>query len=157
ELATDQASSVTVVKHALQFAENQEKQAYDFVCMLQVTCPLRSSQDIDTSIRLLEESDADSIVSIAKVDDPHPWKMMLLKPGFVTPLLPAHWHERLRRPECPTVFFLNGAIYCVRRSVLLEDETLWGRRTLPYIMPPERSANIDSIVDLKLAESLLKT
>ena len=157
ELATDQASSVKVAKHAFEFAENEEGKRYDFMCLLQVTCPLRSSEDIDNAVRLLEASDADSVVSLAKVDDPHPWKMMLVKDGFIHPLFPDRWHERLRRQECPPVFFLNGAIYCVRRSILLERESLWGTKTLPYVMPPERSANIDSMIDLKLAESLLKS
>jgi CMP-N-acetylneuraminic acid synthetase len=54
------------------------------------------------------------------------------------------------------VYYLNGAIYCVRRGVLLEQHSLWGKKTLAYIMPRNRSANIDSWLDVRMAECLLE-
>jgi CMP-N,N'-diacetyllegionaminic acid synthase len=157
ELATDAASSVTVAKHALQFAENEEGKQYDAVCLLQPTCPLRVASDIDTAIEILESSDADAVVSLTQVEEPHPLKMMILNGGLVHPLFPDRWRETLRRQDLPPTFCLNGAIYCTRRAVLIERGSLWGKRTLAYIMPAERSVNIDSLLDLKLAECLLKT
>jgi len=154
-LATDEARSVEVAKHALQFVENEQGTTYDLVCLLQPTCPLRTASDIDRAITELEESDADSIVSLAPIEDPHPFKMMRINDGLIHPLFPDQWHESLRRQELPPTFYLNGAIYCVRREVLLDRSSLWGKKTLAYIMPAERSVNIDSIVDVKLAESLL--
>jgi CMP-N,N'-diacetyllegionaminic acid synthase len=154
-LATDEARSVEVAKHALEFVENQEGISYDLVCLLQPTCPLRSSHDIDASIEMLDHSDADGVVSLARVEEPHPVKMMLVSDGSVQPLFPDQWHETLRRQELPPIFYLNGAVYCVRREVLLGQESLWGKKTLAYVMPPERSVNIDSMLDVKLAECLL--
>jgi CMP-N,N'-diacetyllegionaminic acid synthase len=155
ELATDEATSLSVVKHALQFVEDEEGRRYDVICLLQPTCPLRTSHDIDSALNLLEASDADAIVSLARVEDPHPMKMMLIRDGLVHPLFPDRWRETVRRQELPPTFYLNGAVYAVRRAALLEHDSLWGKKTAAYVMPPERSVNIDSTLDLKLAEGFL--
>jgi CMP-N,N'-diacetyllegionaminic acid synthase len=156
-LATDEARSVEVAKHALEFVENQEGINYELVCLLQPTCPLRSPHDIDSAIEMLDHSDADGVVSLARVEEPHPVKMMLVSNGSVHPLFPDQWHETLRRQELPPTFYLNGAVYCVRREVLLNHESLWGKKTLAYVMPQERSVNIDTPLDVRIAEFWLTT
>lgn len=157
ELATDQATSLAVAQHALRFAEQAESRPYDAACLLQPTCPLRQSVDIDRAIQLLEDSDADAVVSLTQVEEPHPVKMMIVDHGLVRPLFPGQWRETLRRQELPPTFYLNGAVYCTRRAVLLEQDSLWGTKTLAYIMPAERSVNIDSPLDVRLAELTLAT
>jgi len=155
ELASDHASSQSVAKHALLFAEHQESSRYDAVCLLQPTCPLRQAVDIDNAIGMLEESSADAVVSLVQVEEPHPFKMMIVDAGRIRPLFPDKWGETLRRQELPPTFHLNGAVYCVRRGVLLDGNSLWGRETLAYIMPVERSLNIDRPIDLRMAELTL--
>lgn len=155
ELATDDATSVSVVKHALQWIEQDEGRPYDVICLLQPTCPLRVAADIDSAIERLDQSSADAVVSLARVEDPHPVKMMLIDGDEVHPLFPDQWRETVRRQELPAAFYLNGAVYCVRRDVLLEQDSLWGKKTLAYVMPAERSVNVDSLLDVKLAECLL--
>jgi len=155
ELATDNATSVAVAKHALESIENAENTRYDFVCLLQPTCPLRTSNDIDSAIGILERSDADAVVSLARVEEPHPVKMMVVANQTISPLFPIQWRETVRRQDLPPVFYLNGAIYCVRRAVLLEQNSLWGKKSLAYIMPADRSVNIDGPLDIRIAESLL--
>src|SRR5262245_7715077 len=93
ELATDEASSVKVALHALQFAEKEEGRKYDLVCLLQPTCPLRNSDDVDTAVGLLESSDADAVISLALVDEPHPFKMMVIREGAIHPLFREQWRE----------------------------------------------------------------
>ena len=155
EFATDDASSVDVVQHALQCVEEEEGKTYDGVCLLQPTAPLRLSQDIDAAITLLQGSDADAVISVAQVDEPHPVKMMVVCDGVMKAFLPDQWHERLRRQQLEPVYSLNGAVYCVRRTVLLEQMSLWGKKTLAYLMPAERSVNIDNPLDIKMAECIL--
>lgn len=156
-LASDHASSQAVAKHALQFAENEEGKPYDAVCMLQPTCPLREHVDIDNAIEMLKGSDADAVVSLTQVEEPHPVKMMLVSEGVARPLFPDKWRETVRRQDLAHTFYLNGAVYCVRRSVLLESDSLWGAKTLAYIMPAERSVNIDTPLDVRIAELWLTT
>ena len=60
------------------------------------------------------------------------------------------------RQELKKVFIRNGAIYAFKRSVLLKEKSLVSKKNLPYIMPKERSINIDSHEDLLLAKFYLK-
>ena len=87
----------------------------------------------------------------------HPAKMMILDNASVLqPLLPDLWRETRRRQQMPEVYRPNGAVYHAHRDTVLRERTLWGKKTIPYIMPPERSVNIDSILDLWLAEAILE-
>jgi CMP-N-acetylneuraminic acid synthetase len=156
DLATDSAPSVAVVRHALEFIEATEDRVYDFACLLQPTCPLRAADDIDSAVKMIENSDADAVVSLARLEEPHPFKMMLVQDQLISPLFPDRWRETLRRQELPPVYYLNGAIYCVRRAALLEQNSLWGKNTLAHIMPADRSINIDSPLDIRLAECMIQ-
>ena len=156
ELAKDEATAISVACHALGFVESEEGRLYDFVVLLEPTSPMRTAEDIDRALALLYESGADSVVGLCRLEAPHPAKLKVVEEGKVKPFLPALWRDGLQRQELSPVYFLNGAIYAVRRDLLARDKTFWGEKTLPYIMPPERSVNIDTWVDLKLAEALLE-
>src|SRR5262249_6801320 len=86
ELSFDTASSTAVAKHALEYAERQDRCQFDAICLLQPTCPLRISGDIDNAIEMLEQSDADAVVSLSQVEEPHPFKMMQTSGGIIHPL-----------------------------------------------------------------------
>ena len=75
--------------------------------------------------------------------------------GQVNPLLPGK-SKILRRQDLPEVYALNGAIYICRTSVLLKKKTFYPRRTCAYVMPAERSIDIDMPRDLIWAEFLVK-
>lgn len=154
-LASDSATAVAVALHALSFAESDEGRRYDFVVLLEPTSPLRSARDIDRALRRLVTSGADSVVGLCRLEAPHPAKLKVIRRGRVEPFLPHLWREGLRRQSLQPLYFLNGAIYAVKRDLLVRDKTFWGPNTLPYLMPAERSVNIDSRIDLCLAEMLL--
>jgi CMP-N-acetylneuraminic acid synthetase len=155
-LSGDDSASVEVAYHAVQFVEAKEGFSYDLIFVLQPTAPLRTGEDIDSAIELLENSNADAVVGVVRVEEPHPVKMMILTDGFVFPLFSDRWNEQLRRQQLEPVYRLNGAVYCVRRDTLVQCRSLWGTKTLAYVMPPERSVNIDTTLDLMLAELILK-
>ncbi len=155
ELATDHAGTLEVVQHALGAVEALDGAQYDSVCVLQPTCPLRATSDIDGVVDMLAGSDSDSVITVCRVDEPHPMKMMLVEDGALKPLFPATWREGLRRQDLPPVFRLNGAVYCARRSTVVDSNSLWGSTTVAYEMPPERSINIDGPLDVALADLVL--
>ena len=76
--------------------------------------------------------------------------------GRVYPLMNKDEKTYTRRQDLPSVYQLNGALYVTRRNILLEENRILGNNTLAYIMPQERSIDIDTQTDLKLAEALLK-
>src|SRR5207244_2876560 len=92
----------------------------DFVLWLQPTSPLRTANDIESAMVLQEKKTADSIVSVCRVEH-HPFWMKRLGPD--EKLLPwdANQPFPVRRQELPETFRLNGAIYLIRREVLLEQ------------------------------------
>lgn len=155
-LAGDDVSSVDVALHALEHVENEEGKIYDAVALLEPTAPLRTGEDIDAALDVLFSSDADSVVGVCRVEAPHPGKMQVIEGGYLKPLMPEIWRDGLRRQNLFPVYFLNGAVYAVRRETLRRTRSFWGPRTLPYVMPPERSLNIDSALDFRIAEALLE-
>ncbi|HLE24624.1 MAG TPA: acylneuraminate cytidylyltransferase family protein [Thermodesulfobacteriota bacterium] len=155
-LATGETPSADVAIHAFQKVQSIEGKKYDAIILLQPTSPLRTTYDIDNAINLLEEKDADSVISVMKLEKCHPFKLLRVENEKLKPLYPEKWKGSIRRQEMPPIYITNGAIYCIKSHLLIKNRTFWSDNNIPYIMPPERSIDIDSVIDLKLAEILLK-
>lgn len=153
-LAADDTPMLPVVAHALRALAEQGDE-YDAVCLLQPTCPLRRAEAIDGCIELLERSGVDAVVTVLEVParyHPH-WTWLedgdgLLRPATGAPLAP-------RRQELPRAYHRDGSVYVTRCSVVLEEGSLYGRRTLGYPGDPHRNVNIDDLEDWARAEQLL--
>ncbi len=156
DLATDEASSIDVILHALELLENHESYRPDYVMLLQPTSPLRISEDIDTAIIEALEKNAESTISVCETDY-HPYLIKKLRGNgtledFVDTPKSIH-----RRQEYPPTLALNGAIYLVKHEVLLKEQTFYPEnRTYPFIMPPEHSLDVDTLWDLYLVDLILK-
>ncbi len=155
ELATDTALAIPTIQHAVQEMEGLSGLPYDIVVMLQPTTPFRSSADITAALEDLRGSDADGIISVVSVGNWHPIKMKRLED---TQLLDYEsWPvENPPRQSLPPVYIVNGAIYATRRDVFMKRGTFRGELCLGYLMPEERSVNIDVEADFVLAEHYLK-
>lgn len=138
QLASDEASSIDVVLHALdQFPQ------YEFVVLLQPTSPLRSSEDIDAAFKLMQINGAPSCVSVCEVEQSPYWMYRLTEEGRLEKLLPEKT-TATRRQDLPSVYMLNGAIYIARVDWLRETKTFLGEGCVAYRMPIERSLDIDT-------------
>lgn len=155
ELATDEAPTLPVVQHAVQTMEALEKVTFAAVVLLQPTTPLRQAADIDAAVKKLFATGADSVVSVVDVGAFHPARMRAIVDDQLVDLPIREPKEMLRRQDLPPVYIRNGAVYVVRRSVLMEQNSMIGQVSRPYIMPPERSVNVDSRLDFLLAGLLL--
>lgn len=151
ELAHDDTPTLGVVKNIFGVLESQGE-SFEYGLVLQPTSPLRTGPDIDSALQALFQSDADSTVSVYQVSDHHPARMYRREDGLLVSF--DENFTAARRQELPPVYHRNGAIYAFRRS-LLEENTLLGKRILPYIMPEDRSLNIDTEYDLVLADYIL--
>jgi CMP-N,N'-diacetyllegionaminic acid synthase len=156
ELATDQAKSADVVLHALAAIETQEARQYDVICLLEPTSPLRTIADVSGALDMLTSSDADAVISVYRVEAPHPIKTLAIEGNRLAPFMPERWKPNLTRQELPPVYAVNGAVYCIRRDAFLASRSFWGSSAAPYVMPQERSVNIDTPLDLTVADVLLK-
>jgi CMP-N-acetylneuraminic acid synthetase len=154
ELARDDSPVVDAALHALTWLEQNADFCPDYIMLLQPTSPLRTAEDIDAAIRLAVERHADAVVSVTPADH-HPFLMKVVdENGRMRPFLQTDSAER-RRQDLPDVYAPNGALYLVRRQILTEKRSWCPEGTLAYIMPPERSLDVDTLWDLRLAEVIL--
>lgn len=155
ELATDVARSVDVVRHAVDHVESRDGSRFDWVLTLQPTAPFRSAADIEAALSLAAaDPDCDSVISVVEVVDSHPIFVKKLVDGYIKPFC-VEEIEGIRRQDIdPPAFKRNGAIYLSRRTLLDRGE-LRGRAQRAYLMPPERSVNIDAPLDLIVAEAMM--
>lgn len=151
-LARDDTRSIDVVLHAL----DNVPETYDAVMVLQPTSPLRTGQDIDTAIGLLEtHPGADAVISVVDVDDHHPARMKQIENGYLIDPPFAETIEGQPRQQLPRYYLRNGAIYLTRVDVIRKTRLLKGRRCMAYEMSAEASVNIDGMLQLHMAEALL--
>lgn len=150
KLATDTASSREVVLHALSFLEKQGESVGTF-CLLQPTSPLRTSADIDAAFRIFQGKKADSVLSITPYDHPVQWAMELRDDGI---LLPRGKEKIARRQDLADYYRPNGAIYMFKTTFFKGALEYLGPESYGYIMPPERSVDIDTQLDLVVAETI---
>lgn len=153
-LARDDSPHVDVVVHAVMWLEEQQGYIPDYVLLLQPTSPLRTSDDIDAAVALALEKRADAVISVC-LSPVHPYLMRRVNADGKLKEYESRPPGYLRRQTLPPVYIENGAIYLVKREVFLRDRSWYSGDTYAYIMPEERSIDVDTIRDLKLAAWML--
>ncbi len=154
ELAHDDSPHMDAVLHALTWLDEHEDDRPDYVVLLQPTSPLRTALDIDGAVALAREKNADAVVSVCPTHD-HPYLVRrLTEEGTLEEFLPCSL-AYARRQDLPPAYALNGAVYVIRRDILLAQRTLLPPPTYAYLMSIERSLQIDTPWDLRMLESML--
>jgi len=157
ELAKDETSDVPVLQHAVELMEIKKKISYDIVVMLHATTPLLRTEDIDGCIEKLIKTDADSVVSVYKVTDANPIKMKRIVDDKLLPYVDGFNEDTtIRRQDLPPVYRRNAGIYVSKRKIIMEDGKVWGKDVRPYLMPEERSVDINGLLDFYFAEAAIK-
>ena len=152
ELASDNAKTVDVVLNLIETAPIET----GWLLLLQVTSPLRTLGDLNEFCRVFEAADPsiEAIVSLVQHDSPHPDKIQKVENGLVVSYLGKE--SMVARQLLPKVYSLNGAFYLTHREILKARRTFMPAQTIPFIMPEERSLNLDGKMDLFLLEALLE-
>jgi len=156
DLGGDRVPMIPVVEHAIRTVEALDGVRLDWVMLLQPTDPLRDPADLRHALELARGGDCDSVISVVQVFDVHPILMKRIEGDRLLPYCIEEIEGTRRQDYSPPAYMRNGAIYLSRRDVVLEQRSLWGRVIRPYVMPPERSVGVDSEIDLKLVELLLR-
>ncbi|MCM0626391.1 acylneuraminate cytidylyltransferase family protein [Lysinibacillus sp. OL1_EC] len=148
ELAQDHSLGMDVIMHAIEQCGD-----FDYIVLLQPTSPLRTTEDIDGCIQKLIENRADFCVSVTEAAK-SPYWMYTMKDDRMYPLMQQE-QMKTRRQDLPVVYALNGAVYVAKTDALLIEKSFLNERTIGYIMPQEKSFDIDTITDFKICEYLL--
>ena len=154
ELARDDSPRIDAVFHVIDSMKNEI--VPDIVILLQATSPLRNTEDIDAAIELYlnNKCDSVSVISMCKVDHSPYWCFRFDNDDF-KPLF-GDEYLRIRRQELPEIYRPNGAIYITSLSNLYKNKEFYCDNIIPYIMPAERSIDIDEEIDFLIAEQLIK-
>ena len=149
ELSSDKVAGVDVVIDAVNRCPG-----FDYVLLLQPTSPLRTSEDIDESLRFIMECKATTCISIVEsLSNPH-WMYYRNSKNELTQVLGGQIITR--RQELPLVYEPNGAIYIADIKYLLDERSLITTDTVGYEMPRDRSIDIDDLDDFNAAEIYLQ-
>jgi CMP-N,N'-diacetyllegionaminic acid synthase len=150
EASTDEAPANAVVEHAIGALNDQS----EYVVYLQPTSPFRSAADIDGCLERLVASDADACVSVSESPTKPEWLFYVGPDSSMRPVLGQM--PRQRRQELERAFELNGAVYVSRIETYRRLKTFLTGGTVAWIMPPERSVDIDETTDFEQAEKILE-
>jgi N-acylneuraminate cytidylyltransferase/CMP-N,N'-diacetyllegionaminic acid synthase len=154
ELAQDETPILLVLQHLLTQLKLSEHYEPEIIVLLQPTSPLRRAGDIDRAVTLLQQTGADSVVSLCAAEH-SPYWMKRLEGDRVSPFL-ENVPKNVRRQDLPPVYRINGAVYATRRRILMEQDRLLGEDTRGIVMDAESSVDIDTPLDLKIAMLILQ-
>lgn len=155
ELATDEAPTLPVVRHALEWMERQGER-FDAVCLLQPTSPCRRVEWIDACAEMLERLGVDSVATVLPVPAEHnpDWVYFADERGLLR-LSTGEKEPLPRRQDLPAAYHREGSVYLARTETVLVKNSLYGDSLAGYVVPSEESINIDTFRDWERAEEAL--
>lgn len=158
EIAADDTPDLPVFQHALATLREAEGYVPDAVVHLRPTQPLRTAEEIDAAVTLLDRTGADCVKSVRPVAE-HPFKMYRLVGDRLVPYLGGE-ERRRRGPDVPRQglepLFLSAGVVDVIRRDTIEAGSTEGRTVVPYFTDPTRYVNLDAPRDFEIAEALLR-
>lgn len=156
ELALDTTPTLPALQHAIH--EYDPVGIFDYIVEVRATSPLKTHEDIDGAAQMLVDSEADSVIGVTEMQDHHPRRAKWLdEKGVIHDFMPEP--QSGRRQDCkPVAYIRNGTIYALKREIVMTaNGKLFGHDlSLGYVMPEERSVNIDTEIDFKLCEILMR-
>lgn len=153
ELAGDQSSTIDVLLHAIHWLQEKEEYHFDILVLLHATTPLRNVYDINSCIEMLIAEKADNVFSVTEahrnpyfnmVEAGRDGKVKLSKKG-----------DFMTRQSAPAVYDMNSAIYVWWTDILKKEKKIFLDKSHIYVMPKERSIDIDDDLDFRIAEFLV--
>jgi CMP-N,N'-diacetyllegionaminic acid synthase len=155
DMATDTAAKLPAIQHCAREAEARSGKRFDTICDLDATSPLRSAEDIAGAIALCERGGCDNVITGAPAHR-SPYFNLVERDaaGFVKVVKPLA-ESLARRQDAPECFDCNASIYVWTRDNLFTVREVVTERTAMYVMPEERSRDIDSEFDFELVEFLM--
>lgn len=157
ELAQDDSKFEDLIFHTLDWLKEKEGYCPDIFVYLQPTSPLRTADDIDKAVEMLLDSRAKAVISVRPIDRECLKTFLLNSQGYLFGAVNNSF-PFMNRQKLPEVFLPNGAVYAIRTEEFYLRRSLFSPdQTLPYVMPEERSLDINTREDLlKLEKALPK-
>ncbi len=152
ENASDSADTWDVVEEVLNFYSNKG-QMFESFCLLQPTSPLRNKDDIVNAYDIYSKKASFAVVSVCEAEHSPMWIGRLSDNMELSGFIPRN--QMKQRQTNGKFYRLNGAIYIVNCERFKNDKYLYQSGSFAYVMPINRSIDIDSEYDFMLAECIV--
>lgn len=156
ELASDNASSIDVVLHAMKFAENLGKK-FDFIGLLEPTSPFVYYDDIQKALIKLNEHDTAEAIVAVKESRPNTLFIQEESEFLDQISIKMKKANSLGRHNFNKEITPSGGFYISKWIAFLYNKTFYTEKTLPYLLPDESSLEIDELIDFDWAEFMTKS
>ena len=156
KFSKDSSTSASALKHALIESEKIFNKKFDYVIELMATNPLKSVIDINNIINILIKNNADSVIAVNQLFDHHPARIKKIVKGKIFDFAVKEKLESRRQDLKPNAFVRSGSIYAMSRKFVMDEKRYFSGKSFAYILPLQRTINIDDENDLLIAKRKLK-
>ena len=156
KFSKDNSSSASALKHALLECERIFNIRFDFIVELMATNPLKSTLDIKNVIKILIKNKADSVIAVNQLFDHHPARIKKIVKGRLYDFAVKEKLESRRQDLKPNAYVRSGSIYAMSRNYVMSGKRYFSGKSYAYILPMERTINIDDKNDLIIAKNKLE-
>lgn len=154
-MATDTAAKIPAIRHCVEAAERHAGARFDVLVDLDATSPLRDPKDITETVAILERSKVSNVITASPARRSPYFNLVEVDPGGVARLSKPLPNQVVRRQDAPPAYDMNASIYAWFRDALFQDPAVFRADTALYIMPEERSVDIDTELDFRIVELIL--
>ena len=156
KLSSNFSPKIPVIRHALIKAEKFYNKSFKFIVDLDVSSPLRNAEDIIKAYKFFLRKKADILITVSR-SKKNPYFNVVEIRNKKVKIIKNTDKNIFRRQDAPKTFDMSASIYMWTRKALLNSRSLYVKKTVLYEMPAARSIDIDSKLDLKIVEFLLKS
>ena len=152
KFSKDSSSSASALRHALIQCEKFYNKKFDYIIELMATNPLKSVKDINNVIKIIIRYKADSVIAVNQLFDHHPARIKKIIKGKLHDFAVKEKLESRRQDLKPKAYVRSGSIYAMSRRFVLQEKRYFSGKSYAYILPSERTINIDDKNDLLVAK-----
>ncbi|MDC6268318.1 acylneuraminate cytidylyltransferase family protein [Lysinibacillus fusiformis] len=155
ELATDMAAKLPVIQHCVRQVEQLSRMKFDTMTDIDATSPLRTIEDLKNAVTMFEKNNyATNLISAAPARR-SPYFNLIEEgtDGYVRLSKPLD-KTIVRRQDAPKTYDMNASIYIWKRSSFFNEQSVFTEKTILYVMPEDRSQDIDSELDFEIVKLL---
>ncbi|OHE00538.1 MAG: flagellar modification protein B [Sulfurimonas sp. RIFCSPLOWO2_12_36_12] len=156
EMASDTAGKLDVIKDAFVRSEEYYNKTFDYLVDLDATAPLRSVEDIKDSFKQFLDNHNDNLITAMPSRRSPYFNLVEVDSVGKVSLSKQLDNSIVRRQDAPKSYDMNASIYIWKRDSILNEKTLFLETTGLYVMPEERSIDIDTELDYKFVEFLMR-
>ena len=154
KLSNSTTPKIPVIRDALIKTEKIFNMKFDYIMDLDVSSPLRNISDIKKSMKKIKKEKKEILFSVCESKKNPYFNMVEIKNKSA--VLIKKMGNFFTRQASPRVFDMNASLYIWKRETLLTQNTLFIKNNTFFIMPYERSIDIDSLTDFKLVKHFMK-